>query len=273
MTSLPLAYSVSQEEGRAVVFVHGFSHNRSVWSQLVSSMSPGLRCFCVDLRGHGASPWSPEADYGLSSYAEDLLRFLEDRHLDRVDLVGHSLGGNVATLFAAAHPERVRSLVLVDTGPSLDLGGVLHIAGEVGATLRTYPSIAAFREQLAALHPLADADSLDALAAAALRLRLDGRYEPAIYPGVLGATGASSELALLERELWVALRSLRCPVLLVRGGLSSVLSEKVAREIQSEALHDGRLLTLRAAGHAVMLDDVHGLTSALRSFLLPPQTF
>jgi pimeloyl-ACP methyl ester carboxylesterase len=74
-------------------------------------------------------------------------------------------------------------------------------------------------------------------------------------------------MATIERALWAALRGLRCPVLVVRGGLSAILSDKVAREMVDEALDAGELTMLPAAGHAVMIDDGPGLRDILCGFV------
>jgi pimeloyl-ACP methyl ester carboxylesterase len=267
-SALRLSYSDPRAKGTPVLFVHGISHNRSVWEKLANALPEVFRPILVDLRGHGASPWSLEGDYDLWSYAADLAALLDDLRIDRAFVVAHSLGGNVSTLFTSARPERVRGLLLVDTGPALDAMATSHITDEIGSALRSYVSIAEFRAQLKAIHPIGDPEILDRLAEASLVARVDGRFEPALDPGVLGSAVSSTDLVALERELWAALAALRCPVVLVRGGKSAILSDKVAREMVDEVLVDGRLVTLPDAGHAVMIDDGSGLAESLRTLLL-----
>ena len=108
-----LAYSDPREAGTPVLFVHGISHNRVVWEKLAKDLPDALRPIAVDLRGHGDSPWSPSSAYDLRDYAADLPLVLDALDIDGAAVVGHSLGGNVSTLFAAARPDRVRALVLV----------------------------------------------------------------------------------------------------------------------------------------------------------------
>jgi len=253
--------------GMPVLCVHGFSHDRSVWIGLARALEHEARVIAPDLRGHGRSPWSPTGRYDLADYARDLPRLLDALELDRVHVVGHSLGGNVATLFAADHPARVASLVLVDTGPALERAGSLHIAGEVDAAFGSLASPAEQRARLAAIHPEGDGGILDALAQSSLASRLDGRFEPALDPGVIGGGPSPADLERIEAQLWSALASLVCPVLVVRGGRSAVLAEAVARRMVGEVLRAGRLVTLPAAGHAVMIDDGAGLTRVIRDFL------
>jgi pimeloyl-ACP methyl ester carboxylesterase len=234
---------------------------------MARELPEGFRPISIDLRGHGESPWSIEAHYDLRDYAADLSALLDELRIGRAYIVAHSLGGNVATLFAAAHPERVLSLVLVDTGPALDATATVHIADEIGSALRSYASIAEFREQLGMIHSSGEPEILDRLAGASVVSRMDGRFEPALDPGVLGSAVQSTDLAALERDLWSALGSISCPVLVVRGGVSAILSEKIAKEMVAEVLADGRLVTLPDAGHAIMIDDGPGLTAVILAFL------
>jgi pimeloyl-ACP methyl ester carboxylesterase len=264
---LQLAYSDPRQSGAALLLVHGFSHNRSVWEKLARELPDGIRPVSVDLRGHGDSPWSREAVYDPSSYAADLPAVLDDLEIDRAYVAGHSLGGNASVLFASKWPERVTGLILVDASPSLQSSGSAAVADEVGHRLRSYVSIAAYRDELALTHPLGDPEILDRLAATGVVERIDGRYEPALDPGVLGGAGPSPDLAALERELWTALGEVSCPALVVRGGMSAVLTGKVAEEMVGRVLGNGQLVTLPMAGHAVMIDDGPGLAAAIRAFV------
>lgn len=265
--AIGLAYSDPRERGEPILFVHGFSHNRFVWDDVIAQLPERWRPISVDLRGHGESDWSPAGEYGLTDYAADLSVFLDSIGVREAHVVGHSLGGNVCTFFAADYPRRVRSLTLVDTGPSLVVAASAHIVGEIGEALRSYASVAEFRAQLSLIHPLADAAFLDRLAPTLLVQRIDGHFEFSLDPGVLGAGTAPVDLNAVERDLWSALSSLVCPVLVVRGGLSSILSEKVAEEMVFERLRFGRLETLPGAGHAIMIDDAAGLRDYLTGFL------
>ncbi len=264
---LPLAFSDARGVGIPVLFVHGFGHHRAVWQKLARSLEGRFRPICVDLRGHGASPWSPAGEYDLPCYAADLAALVDALELPCLHVVAHSLGGNVATLFAAAAGAKILSLTLVDTGPSLDASGSDHVLEEVDQALRSVASVAEYRAWLASVHPAGDAELLDRLAETGVVRRLDGRWEPALDPGVLGPGGSPESLAGTTRALWQALGALECPVLLVRGGLSAILSEKVADEMVGHALRDGRLVTLPRAGHGIMLDDPEGLAAALADFL------
>ena len=267
---IPLAFSDERGSGRPVLFVHGFSHSRYVWEAFCRQLAPELRPVAVDLRGHGESDWSPEGHYDVRDYALDLPATLDRLEVERAVVVAHSLGGNASTFFAAQAPDRVEGLVLVDTGPALSVGGMMHIARDVGEAIGSYDSVEAFRTRLTMTHPLADPEVIGRLAETGVVRRLDGRFEPRIDPGVLAGSAEAEDLAAIERDLWEALGQIRCPTLVVRGGLSAILDESVAQRMVGEVLSRGRLVTLEQAGHGVMMDDAPGLLRCLDDFLSPP---
>ncbi len=97
-----------------VIFVHGFLSSSTTWKRVLEGSAAGRRAVAVDLPGSGFSdrPWP--FDYTVQGQAEHLLRYLDARGFSRVVLVGSSLGGGVCEAVAAARPERVAALVLVD---------------------------------------------------------------------------------------------------------------------------------------------------------------
>jgi 2-succinyl-6-hydroxy-2,4-cyclohexadiene-1-carboxylate synthase len=103
---------------RAFVLVHGFTGSRDDFREHVPELSGIGRTIALDQRGHGGSSNSGRAeDYTLDGLVADLAAGFDALGLETADLLGHSLGGMVALRFALAHPERVSSLVLMDTSP------------------------------------------------------------------------------------------------------------------------------------------------------------
>lgn len=256
------------EQGRPLVMLHGFSQNRHVWRSIAETISRRLlRPISIDLRGHGDSGWSPERRYQLDDYARDLPTALDAIGLDRVILVAHSLGGHAATLFAAQHPERVEGLVLVDTGPNLSIAALAQIANDTESALDSFESVEGYRRWLGAQLPWADPDALADFAPRCIVRRLDGRFELKLDPGILNPSAGAGDWQAMEQQLEDALRQIRCPTLLVRGGLSAVLPEPVAKHICETLLRNGQLHTLERAGHAVMLEDGPQLCRVIESFV------
>ncbi len=102
------------EGAETIVYIHGFLSSSATWKKVLGSASAGRRAIAVDLPGAGFSdrPWP--YDYTVGGQALRLWQYLDARQIGRVVLVGNSLGGAVALVAAAAKPERVAALVLVD---------------------------------------------------------------------------------------------------------------------------------------------------------------
>jgi pimeloyl-ACP methyl ester carboxylesterase len=109
-----LHYEMHGVGRRAVVLLAGLGAHVGYFSSLIPALSPGRVVVLVDHRGAGRSS-RPCGPSGIEEMADDLLAVLDHAHLDSADLVGHSMGGNVALQLAALHPARVRRLVLYST--------------------------------------------------------------------------------------------------------------------------------------------------------------
>jgi len=109
-----LAY-LDSGQGPAVLFIHGLLGSRRNWRHLVDTLDADHRVLAPDLFGHGASA-KPMGDYSLGAHAATLRDLLDQLGIDRVTLVGHSLGGGIAMQFCYLFPERVERLVLVSSG-------------------------------------------------------------------------------------------------------------------------------------------------------------
>jgi pimeloyl-ACP methyl ester carboxylesterase len=102
-------------DGPAVLFIHGLLGSHRNWAHLVDTLNTNHRVLAPDLYGHGASA-KPMGDYSLGAHAATLRDLLDRLGVDRVTLVGHSLGGGIAMQFCYLFPERVERLVLVSSG-------------------------------------------------------------------------------------------------------------------------------------------------------------
>lgn len=242
------------------LLLHGFGHHSHVWQPLAERLAPGRPVYGLDLRGHGASAADPEARYGHEQLVADLLCCIDALNLPAVHLVGHSLGARVALLFAAHRPERVESLAIVDTGPEISTAGVDRLRDDAHSMPASFASPDAYLAWLKRRYLLANTHDLRHLARHNLRRDTDG-WRPATDPAFTDSLWRSDEcrptelVAPMVDRLWEALRAVRCPTLVVRGQISSILAAPVAQRMAAESLADGTLLTVPRAGHAVMLDN------------------
>lgn len=108
-----IAY-VEQGSGPVALFVHGVLLNGHLWRHQLAHLSDIRRCIAVDLLAHGDTEILPEQDVSVTANANMLAQFLDALGIAQVDLVGNDSGGGIAQIFAALHPQRVRSLTLTD---------------------------------------------------------------------------------------------------------------------------------------------------------------
>jgi pimeloyl-ACP methyl ester carboxylesterase len=127
--------------GPAIVLIHGLGANSSVWNEVQARLAQRFTVIAPDLLGHGKSD-KPRNDSSIAAYANGLRDLLSVLGIDRVTVVGHSLGGGVAMQFTYQFPEFVERLVLVGTGGvTTDVSRALRLASlpmasEVLAALR-----------------------------------------------------------------------------------------------------------------------------------------
>lgn len=101
----------------AIVFIHGWCCDRSYFAPQFSHFAGTHRVIGVDQRGHGKTQPAADSDYSVGAFATDGLELIASLGLDRPVVVGHSLGGVVALAMAAAQPDAVRGVVMVDPAP------------------------------------------------------------------------------------------------------------------------------------------------------------
>jgi len=105
-------------EEKAILCIHGITANCRCWDVIADALSPSYGVLAMDLRGRGLSG-SPSTGYSMEHHCRDILAVLDDLGLERVVLMGHSLGAFISLVFGAKHSERVDSIILVDGGGKL----------------------------------------------------------------------------------------------------------------------------------------------------------
>ena len=136
--------------GPAILLIHGIGDNSSTWDTVQSKLAQRFTVIVPDLLGHGKSD-KPRADYSVAAYANGMRDLLAVLDIDRVTVIGHSLGGGVAMQFCYQFPQLVDRLVLVSTGgvtrdvhPALRLAS-LPMGSEALALLRLPLALAALQ--------------------------------------------------------------------------------------------------------------------------------
>ena len=114
-------FYTKQGSGPSLLLLHGNGEDGTYFIHQIAEFSKDFTVYAIDTRGHGNSPRGT-APFTISQFADDLLTFMDQRGLDRADILGFSDGGNIALTFALRHPDRVHRLIL--NGANLDPKGV-----------------------------------------------------------------------------------------------------------------------------------------------------
>ena len=111
-----LLHSRIEGQGKPLLIIHGFLGMSDNWKSFGSQYAAeGFQVHMLDLRNHGKSFHSDEFNYAVMS--TDILEYCQHYKLSNVSIIGHSMGGKVAMLFATTHPEKVEKLIVADIGP------------------------------------------------------------------------------------------------------------------------------------------------------------
>jgi esterase len=248
-----------------MVFLHGGGLNAHTWDLVCASLRAERHCLALDQRGHGDSEWSPEMDYATESHVGDLDAFLTALGLERVVLVGMSLGGVNALAWAGTHGRRLAGLVLVDIGPEVRTDGVRKIAAFTSEAT-PLDSVEQFVDRALTFNPRRNRELLRRSLLHNLRRMPDGRWMWKYDQRHRGRTPDPDAYARRRALLWSAVDAVQCPTLVVRGAQSDVFHDDDAERL-ARRLRRGRWVRVEDAGHTVQGDNPAGLLVALRAFL------
>jgi esterase len=248
----------------AIVFLHGGGLTAHTWDVVCLALRDRFHCIALDLRGHGESEWSPKMDYSLDTHARDLRHFVDNLGLEKLVLVGMSLGGLISIAFSALHPGRVQALVIVDVGPEVQSAGVRRIS-QFAASSEELDSVDDFVKLALSFNPARNPTLLRRSLLHNLHQLPNGkwtwRYDK--RPRIVGDLDAADQR---RRLLWKEIAAIQCPTLVVRGAQSDVFADADAERLAA-TLPNGRWIKVEAAGHTIQGDNPRGLLQALEPFL------
>ena len=150
---------VDRGTGPVVVLVHGLGADLSKWHANIDELAQTHRVLALDLLGFGLSD-KPNVDYRMQVYVDQVRELLDSRGIDQATLVGNSMGGLVSLQFAAQHPERVKSLVLV--APAFVFGLPKGLTAEQLASGADPQTLASMKAYLGRIYhePVTDEETL-----------------------------------------------------------------------------------------------------------------
>ena len=201
-----------------LVFVHGFACSRADWHAQVAHFGPRLETVAADLRGHGATPGSPD-ECSIETYGADVAALLDELKLERAVLVGHSMGCRVVLEAHRRAPRRIAGLVLID-GSRMGTGDPAAAEGGARDALAA-AGYAAFARGFFADMFLANADPALRARAIEQALRLPEPVGRALFPAMSRWDAG---------EMDAALDAVRVPLMVIQSTYLNAQRKRVAIE-------------------------------------------
>ncbi len=248
-----------------VMMIHGLTSQAHAFDHIAGKLANKRHVYSLDVRGRGESEWGPEDGYHTGNYVDDVLSVYEGLGLRTIALVGTSTGGLIGMQIAANHPESVSRLVLNDTGPEIEPAGLARIREFLAAEPVAFTDMKAVVSHYKEVHGSnmlmgVSNDRIADLAKWHVRLSDSGLYVWKMDPAVRKLTDFSP-----PEDPWDTFRKIKCPVLVIRGSESDVLSAANAKRM-TEEIDDCTVVEVPGVGHAPLLNEPEA-EFALEAFL------
>ncbi len=243
-------------EGKPMMILHGLFGYSDNWQSQAKKLAEYYRVILVDLRNHGHSDWSDDFSYDLM--AQDVFELCQDLHLEELILVGHSMGGKTAMLFAQQHEELLEKLIVVDMGVKSYPMHHEHILAGIHAV--DLPNIKVRREAEEQLSAHIEAEGVKQFLLKNLYWKEKGQLAWRINVAVLEREMPAILGALPEGEVFT-------PTLFIRGELSNYILDEDVPQIE-QYFPDSEIVTIAGSGHWVHAEAPEEFLEALLSFCL-----
>jgi pimeloyl-ACP methyl ester carboxylesterase len=255
----PVPPAVTSGAGTPLVLLHAFPLDGRMWAPQVEALAGSYQVIVPDLRGFGAARDQAVEEAGMDLLADDVVRLLDERGLDRVVLGGLSMGGYVALAFARRHAERLSGLLLLDTKAAADGDQARNDRSEMAE--RVLKEGAGFVPEVM-LPRLLGQTSRDQRPEVVERVTtLIREQDPRAIAGAqrgMAARPATGDV----------LASIAVPTLVVTGEEDTITGPEVGRDLAA-GIPGARFLLVEEAGHLVNLEQPEIVNEALLDFLAP----
>lgn len=237
-------------QGIPVVLVHGYPFDHSIWTPVVEGLKKEARFILPDLRGFGKSPETNEI-FTMRLLAEDLRDLIDRLSLDRVIMVGHSMGGYVALSFAHAYPTYLSGLGLVATQADAD-----------SPERRQARLVTAREAKRRGMAYIANGLAPKLTHDAAIQQQLNDIMMKNRTSSVINALKGMAERC--DANPWLGM--IKVPALVIAGGQDQLIPIQKAQTM-AQMLYKGWLVEIPDAGHVPMLDKPAAVIDALRQLI------
>jgi pimeloyl-ACP methyl ester carboxylesterase len=241
----------------AVLFCHGAGSNAATWWQQLPVFMQSHTCVTMDVRCFGRSV-APLEEFSLENFVEDVVAILDRERIERITLVGQSLGGMIGLKLALTHPRRLAAFVACDTSLALDHPVLLDT---IAKRQITHHAVSIEQRSLGQWF-------LDHHPAKALLYAQINHFNPSAYAMDAAEWGAALGALMQPGRLipMSALAAVRCPTLLLVGSEDPIVPVSVMREV-AEHLEDSELAVVPQAGHSAYFEKPEEVNRLIIDFI------
>jgi pimeloyl-ACP methyl ester carboxylesterase len=255
---------IGEGEDTPVVFVHGLGGQWQNFIENIPRVAAERRVLAPDLPGFGGSAMPADGEISIQGYGRVVQRFLEELELEKVVLVGNSMGGFIAAEVTIQDPERVERLVLISAAGITSSNVYEAPTAMIGRVAQAITAATAAGHKRMARRPRSRHMALALVARHPSRLKSDAAWEGlmkgADKPGFRAALMASVQYDYRDR-----LGEIRCPTLILWGENDSVITVDDAHEYE-RLISDSRKTVMEDTGHVPMFERPRAVNDVLLEF-------
>jgi (E)-2-((N-methylformamido)methylene)succinate hydrolase len=242
--------------GEPLIFIHGVGLDHALWEQQVNSLSEQYRVIVYDMIGHGESS-HPPGPYSLSQFVEQLTALVDSLNLEKINLVGFSMGGMVAQAFALANPTKVKALTIMNAVANrtkIQRQAVLNRVEEVGRSGSQSTIEPAIERWFTSDYLRDKAEVVNKT-----RIRLQSN-DPDAY------LAAYTLFATADQEIWDELDQITVPTLVITGENDVGSTPEMAHQIH-QRISGSELLIVPKYRHMLPVERPDIVNEAIHSFI------
>ena len=210
-----------------LLMLHGLAQTCHMWDLAALSLCDRFRVIALDQRGHGDTDWAPDGRYSVDDHQGDLHAIVRKLRLKDLVIVGLSMGGRNAFVYAAEHPELLRGLVIVDAAPEHQRSGAERVRRFVEGP-DEFDSMDDFVARVHGYNPRRPLEQVRGSLRHNLKQLPSGKWTWKYDRALRSADRFTAPDPALTRRLWRCAERVQCPALVVRGAHSNVVSQETA---------------------------------------------
>jgi len=260
---LDIAYLRNQQpvDGDTIVMIHGFGANKDNWTRLADYLTDDFNVYAIDLPGHGDSSKPLDIGYRLEDQAGHVARILEALSIGNTHIMGNSMGGAITALYAANHPDQVKSAVLFDPAGILEYESELVdrvIAGNNPLIPKQPGDFERLMDFALEKEPFLPWPIMSVMEQRAIANR---EVNEVIFAAIRDAG--------FEAEFRNAITRIKAPVLIIWGKEDRVINYRNGKVFEA-AIPNARLELMEGIGHAPMVEAPAESAELFRVFIGQP---